>query len=126
MLVLANVLLTTARSVANRSGGIAPPSPHLADIEAHARPLTPSDYKTLPAGALETDFVFSVEVGTNIVAEDVISSVVLIDDEVTPWAQSATNTNETLRVVLAQDWTPGPLTYRNCYVKKVTGGGLAY
>lgn len=126
MLVLANVLINTARSTVNAQGGTRPPSPHLAGVQAHARPISSGDYKALPAGALETDFIFMVEAGTDIVADDVLTSVVEIADGVTPWAQAATNPNETLRVALALDWTPGPLTYRNVYVKKLTGGGLAY
>lgn len=126
MLVLPNVLISTSRSALNAAGGTNPAMPYLAGVQAHGRPITPNDYRLVGEIALESDFVFSVEAGTDIVAEDIITSCVLIDDGVTTWSQSASNPNEALRVALAEDWTPGPLTYRNVYVKKITGGGVAY
>lgn len=124
--LLKNVLISTARAHLNMTGGTAPPTAHLYQQPAHAEPtLNTTDYRALSTAALETDFIFRVDPGTDIVANDIITACTLLDG-ITPWAQSATNPHETLRVVLVYDGPPALLPYRDCYVKKFTGGGVAY
>lgn len=125
--LLKNVLISTSRARLNAQGGTTPPTPNLVQEAAHAEPMIQPfvEYKPLPAAALESDYVFRVDPGTDIVAEDVITACTLLDG-VTPWAMAATNPNETLRVVYADDGPPMLLPYREAYVKRFTGGGRAY
>jgi hypothetical protein len=125
-LLLPNVRIATARAAQNAQGGTTPNAPYLTDQFAHGEPVAAiTDYRSLPAGALETDFVFRVDVGTDIVAEDLIISCTLLDG-VTPWALTNPNGNETLRVELADDGPPNLLPYRDVYVKRYTGGGQVF
>lgn len=126
MLLLPNVLVDTSRSALNAQQGTMPPQPWLDGVAAHARPTTTGDYHALPAGALESDYIFGFDQGTDVDTGDIFTSVVLRSDGATPWASSTRNTNETLRVVLADDATAGFLTYRRAFVKRFTGGGPSY
>src|SRR5579859_6946648 len=106
-LLLANVLISTARAFQNPAGGTMPATTYLTQEPAHAEPVASlsriTTYQVLPAGALDTDYLFRVDVGVDIVTDDIITDCTLLDG-ITPWAQcQPLNDNETLRVVLADD-----------------------
>jgi hypothetical protein len=83
-------------------------------------------YKALPDAAMESDFKIQTDSGTDIVMNDIVTSIVL-DDGITPWpGLGKTNPNEYLRVVFAPESTPGPLAHRTAYIKRETGGGPVY
>lgn len=126
MLLLPNVLITTKRSGANSQGGTDPGSSYLSGVLSHGEPLsTMREYRALPAGAEECDFSFRVDIGTDIVFGDVLTTITLLDG-VTPWAMAPSNQNETLRVLLAIDGPPIFLPYREAFVKRFTAGGPVY
>lgn len=125
--LLKNVLISTSRAQANAEDGTDPESPNLVAQPAHAElsVMTTTDYRAMPPGILQVDLVYRVDPGVDIAAEDIITACTLLDG-VTPWAQSATNGNETLRVALVQDGPPGLLDHRTVYVQRFTAGGMAY
>ena len=120
--VFPNVLIWTARPAYSASTGTSAPVAYLAEVEAHAGPISQSEYRSLPEAALESSYLVKVDIGTDITVGDMISQVTLPDDPVfTPWDQLGVN--EVLWVVFARNSAAGPLQYRMLYCKRETGGG---
>ena len=121
MIPLKNVRIWTSRPAAySASTGTPAPSPHLSAIEAHQSPVPQSDYISLPQGAMESEYLMKVEVGTDIKKGDVITQITL-GDGVTPWDELGSN--ETLLVAFARNSAAGALQHRRLYCQRVTGGG---
>lgn len=95
---------------------------YLSAIEAHAGPVPTSDFITLPQSALESSYLFKVDIGTDIKFGDTIPQVALNNPPVYgPW--DALGANEVLQVTFARDSAAGPLQHRRIYCKRITAGG---
>lgn len=119
--VLKNVVIWTSRP--SISGGITQQATaNLVAIDAHAGPIPQADFVTLPRGALESNYLLKIEIGTDIKFGDTITKVALNNPPTyTPW--DALSSNETLFVLFCKDSSAGPLQHRRVYCKRVTGGG---
>jgi hypothetical protein len=118
-----NVLISTSRAKYDPTTGTSAPAPYLSGIEAHAGPISQRDYRVMPEAALTSDYLIEVEIGTDIVAEDVVPSMTPIDDPYTPWDELGTN--EAFTVIFPQNSAAGPLQHRKLWCKRVTAGGPA-
>jgi hypothetical protein len=128
MVLLPNVTITTARSSFSTGSGVTgAPTAYLSNIDAHILPVTQQNYKMLPFGALESDFIVKVDPGIDIKEADIVTSI-LLPDRVTPWPGMglSANSNEFIRVVYAQESTPYPIPERRVYIKRERGGGPVY
>lgn len=122
--VLPNVVIWTERPLYAASTGTSAPTPYLSEIEAHQGPVPQSDYVTLPASAVESQYKFKVEIGADINKGHVISKVCLNDPPLfTPW--DVLGGNETLLVAFARDSSAGPLQHRQLFCQRVTAGGTS-
>jgi len=121
MIPLKNVRIWTSRSAAySATTGTPAPSPHLSAIEAHQSPVPQSDYISLPAGAMESEYLMKVEAGTDIKKGDTITQITL-GDGVTPWDELGSN--EALLVAFARNSSAGALQHRRLYCQRIVGGG---
>lgn len=119
--VLKNVVIWTSRP-SNAQGITGTALPYLNAIEAHAGPIPQTDWITLPASAVESSYLFKVDIGTDTKFGDTVSKVALNNPpEYSAWDQLGTN--ETLFVTFARDSSAGPLQHRRVYVKRITAGG---
>ena len=123
MIPLKNVRIWTSRPAAySASTGTPAPSANLSEIEAHSGPVPQSDYISLPAGAMESQYLKKVEIGTDIKTGDVITKVTLNDPPAyTPWDELGPN--ETLLVAFARNSAAGALQHRRLYCQRIVGGG---
>ncbi len=119
--VLKNVVIWTSRP-SNSQGITGTAQPNLAEVEAHAGPIPSSDFITLPASALESQYLIKVDIGTDVKFGDTVTRVAL-NNPPTYTAWDALGTNETLFVTFARDSAAGPLQHRRIYAKRITAGG---
>jgi len=129
-MILANVLISTARSPVNVSTGLTQAAvAHLSGVAVHIGESTKDlEYHALQAGAVTTEFLITANAGTDIRAGDYITSIVLITDGVTPWPGLglASSPIETYLVILEKESDPGPLANREVIITRFTGGGPTY
>lgn len=125
MPLLPNVLLSIARSIASATGNTPSAQPLYAGIVAHIMPNIQSGYKNLPVAAVQSDYETTADSGTDIVEGDIVTSITLIEDGITPWpGLGAVNNNEYFRVTFTRESTPGPLAHRKVYIARIRGGGV--
>jgi hypothetical protein len=121
MPLMRNVDVDTVRSI--RSAGLtSAPTPWLQKIPAHATPTPQLDFKVLPEAALTSDYMLTVDAGTDIKTGDQASAINL-PDTLIPWI--TLNANEFWLVVWTQNSSPGPLAHLKVFIKRITGGGTA-
>jgi hypothetical protein len=131
MPLLANVLITTARSVYNSATKqTGKPVPYLQNVPASISPFRATAYTGMPANApnlLEAAYLLHVDAGTDIAARDRITSITL-PDGVTRWPGDipASSTNEYWEVIFVLEEAPDILPERGVYIRRVTGGGLTH
>lgn len=126
MPLLANVLITTARSVRNATTGTtAAPTTSLVAIPAHAEPMNAVKYAGFGDAAVSCDYVLVVDSGTDIVENDRISSMVLMSDGTTAWPDDQT-AHEFFDVKMHLEQAALLLPARLLFVSRVRGGGPAH
>lgn len=130
--LLSNVTFNTSRSIRNSTTGVTGiPEAWLSGVGGHIRPMTASQYATIPQEAMESQFIMTVDWGTDIGEGDVLSSILLLRDGATPWPgnlPSADGNNSpaaaiTWRVTYVRPSTPGPLAYTDLFLARVVGSG---
>lgn len=116
--LLPNVTISTSRAAYNHA-----PIPNLTDYgPCHAESVHAQDYVTLPAAALESKVKIKIDRGTDILAGDVITSLIQISDG-QPWLPI--NSNEILSVAFVDESTSGFLPCRIAYINRGVLGGPA-
>lgn len=128
MPLLATVLISTARPSYSGTTTGASYAPNLSDVPAHIEPVNPVKYLTFGEAAASSDYVISVDAGTDIADMDRITASVLITDGVTPYPGDfpSNNTNEFWQVSKATEDAPLLLPQRLAFVKRIKGGGPAH
>lgn len=131
MPLLANVIISTNRSqytaptIAGTSGVTSAPYSYLTGVFAHIEPTGPKAYAMFGDAAIATDYMVTVDTGTDIVEGDRLSSITLIDG-ITPWPGSipyAARNNEYWGVTKAKEIAPMLLPACMALIKRVKGGG---
>lgn len=123
MVILPNVILTTARSLYSSGTGTTQPVSYLSQVLAHITPNKTSQYTVLPQEALDSQYRAAVETGSDIVAGDMITAITGLDG-VTIWP--GFNTTATYWVRFSQEQAPLVLPYRMIYIEVVLTGGKAF
>jgi hypothetical protein len=126
VVLLPNVLLTTARGAYNQTThATATPTPHLVKVVAHIERARASSYVVLAAAALDADYVATVAPGTDIAVGDRVIAITLLDG-VTPWPSSQTvAAHEVWTVVFVREMGSLLLLRRLVYLARQIGGGVA-
>lgn len=130
MVWLPNVLIWTERGQYSNANGLSsvstPNVPVLQGEQAHMQAPQQLDYRLAPAGTFSSDFEIKLDFGADCVEGDILTQVVLMEDNSVLYASSAANSNETLSVQHAQDSTPRWLPHRRVVIRRATGGGPVY
>lgn len=121
--LLANALISTARSSRNSGTGISgPATSYLSGQSVHIGPTPAEDFILLPQEvALVSELRATVNSGTDIQEGDFVTSITQ-KDGVTPWP--STNPNDTYHVIYIREGSPLLLPARYVYIKRVRAGGL--
>lgn len=131
-ILIPNVLFDTRRAVFDPQTGVTSAATaflyrqpghmkHIGTSQFHA-----INYTFLPEGALRSDFILCVDDSMDIVLYDEVFNLTLLDN-VTLWPtrqNPATGVNEFWRVEYVHNTPPGVLVHVECYVARVTGGGV--
>ena len=122
MILLANVFVSTARSIYDTTTtGTSAPFPYLTSIRGHIEPIQSTQLTMLPQAAYDVLYSVMVPSGTDIIVGDIISSIML-PDKITPWP--ATSRSNVVWIVRhAQEEAPVILPSRMVYIASVTTGG---
>lgn len=127
-ILLSNVHYDTLRASFNAvTGSTSAPQPYLIRKDGHMKNIGTSQirdvtYVVLPEGALSSAFILCVSNDIDIGLYDIITNITLLDD-VTPWP-SAAGANESWRVNFIHHTPPGILAHRECYIVRITAGGI--
>lgn len=127
-ILLPNVHYDTQRATFTPSTGVtSAPQLYLQRQEGHMKNIGTSQirdvtYTVLPEGALASPFILCVSNDMDIILYDLITNITLLDD-VTPWPNAAGD-NEVWRVNYIHHTPPGVLAHRECYIMRVTAGGI--
>lgn len=125
--LLANALITSGRATFNAGTGVttAPAANNLSAIRAHIEPMKATAFAVLPEAALTSDYVATVESGTDIKTGDTLTAITL-PDGATPWpGDGPTTGNVVWQVVYHKELAGMLLPQRLLYLKRVRGGGPA-
>jgi hypothetical protein len=123
-LLLANVYIDTARSSYNPETGVTGPyAPYLIGIPARINSVS-NHYKLYGDAALSSDYVMVVDRGTDITAQDRITTIYL-NDRVTFWPGNPFpfSMNDYWSIVITVESASLFLASRIVFIKRVCGGG---
>lgn len=124
--LLKNVQINTSRSPAySSSSGTKTPIAHLTEVQGHIRTNAATAFVILPEPAIEADYVLTAETGTDILENDIVTSITLIANPSIHWPSMSTapNANEIIMVNYVKEVASGILPARYCYLKREVVGG---
>lgn len=124
-LLIPTIQFDVARTSRSAAGSSSSNGLYLQNVNAHVDAMNERVIQLYPQAAMHSDYILSVESGTDIVFGDQLRDITLIDGK-TPWPNDSASQHITWYVVFTYESGPYYLPVRRLFISRVwTQGSMA-